>query len=115
MAVSKINNDLQDQINDLNSNITKNKKGTTVNLNSYTSTMYTFPSDGYITCVGNYGIEATAMAEVYDSTGNNRLFYLGDSKQGSYSVYTTFVRKGMKCTHVSISDNGNVYFIPLIS
>ena len=93
--------------------ITANKRvGSAVTLDSYTSSDYTFPSDGYLSVA--MGARATARASVSlkDATGQ----YIGEMgalSNGDYPSYLTFVRKGMKVRVSGVADNGHVYFYPI--
>ena len=85
--------------------------GSRVTLDSYTSSQYTFPSDGYVALALGAAGNANASVSIYDSSGA----YMGEIGGLSNNAYTsqmTFVRKGMKARVSSISNSGHVYFAP---
>lgn len=89
-----------------------NNLGSVINLNSYTSDFYTFPSDGYIRLDASGGASQTARVDIYGST-NSTPFRIGVNGGNSYPVIATYVRKGMRCKVVSVTNGGIVTFFPI--
>lgn len=89
-----------------------NDLGSVINISSYTSNFYTFPSDGYIRADASGGASQTARADIYGRT-NSTPFRIGVSGGNSYPVITTYVRKGMRCKVVSVTNGGTVTFFPI--
>lgn len=90
-----------------------NKAGTRVILNSYTGgSIYTFPSDGYLTVKATAASNAEAWASIMDADGN-AIGDIGGLAGTTYPVFTVFVKKGMKVTVTGINSNGSVYFTPM--
>lgn len=97
--------------NDITDKIANNSRGTTVNLDSYTSSDYTFLSDGYITAVVTNNSQSNAIAQVKDSSGTN-FFRIGGYGNSTYATYAAFVRKGMKVRTVLVENSGHITFEP---
>lgn len=86
--------------------------GARVDISSYTSDYYTFPSDGYIECNAGAVSNAQASARIFGNSGNN-YFQLGGIGNGTYSSWSCAVRKGMRAKVVLLQNTGKVYFSPL--
>lgn len=99
-------------INSIVVRTTANVRGTAVALDSYTSSDYTFPSDGYL-CVA-MGETATARASIslYDAN-RNYIGEMGAISNGDYPSYLVFVKKGMKVRVSGVANNGHVNYYPI--
>lgn len=93
-------------INELKSDMTKNTVGTAVDVSSYSSTSYVFPSDGYLAAVG---VDGQVTGAVYDA--NN--VYIAAFNCNAGNSETLFVRKGMKCTCSTRTGSSAIKFMPL--
>ena len=100
------------EIDALNSNTTKHDITTYVDLSSYTSTWYTFPTDGYITASCGSASNSIAVGRVGGSS-LNVTFSIGGYGNGTYGSWTTFVRAGMKAQAVRLENGGTFFFRPL--
>lgn len=89
-----------------------NVKVTTVTLDSYTGSDYTFPSDGYLATTCGSASNAQASASLRDANGNV-ITELGGLSNGTWATWVVFVRKGMRVRVSGIANNGHVYFYPL--
>lgn len=90
-----------------------NKAGTRVILSSYTGgSIYTFPSDGYLTVRATAASNAEAWASIMDADGN-AIGDIGSAAGTTYPAFTVFVKKGMKVTVTRINSNGSVHFTPM--
>ena len=89
-----------------------NVRGTAVNLDSYTASDYTFPSDGYL-CVA-MGASATARASIslYDAN-RNYIGEMGALSNGDYPSYLLYVKKGMKVRVSGVANSGHVNYYPI--
>ena len=94
-------------ISELKSDLTKHTAGTTVNLTSYTSAYYTFPSDGYLKVYT--GGTSTDRVVVNVGSFGNILIARGTDN----SVNSLFVRKGMQAKIESSNGSVALEFIPL--
>lgn len=92
--------------------LTKHDITTYVDLASYTSTWYTFPSDGYLTASCGSSSNSIAIGRVGGSS-LNATFSFGGYGNGTYGSWTTFVRAGMKAQAVRLENSGTLYFRPL--
>ncbi|MDY5985611.1 MAG: BppU family phage baseplate upper protein [Lachnoclostridium sp.] len=109
---------LKEQLDEQNTNITKNTLGVGVDLKSYTNSYYTFPSDGYVYLLLSYTANQYVYAEISGKTGSS--FYIqvstgGDGHFGNTAI-PVFVRKGMVFKIGMYSDLQYVTatFLPLI-
>lgn len=104
---------LVNAVNEVKSDIVANKFGTRVNIISYTSAPYTFPSDGYVyfqtsTTAGN-----RVKASIYGATNDSNSFVF-DSQQDRASYVSLFVRKGMRIKiDITTGSGYSAEFIPL--
>ena len=98
---------VQDVIDELDDNITKNTLGAFVDLTQYTnSSPYTSPSDGYI-MTNVYGTGATATAIVNSTIGLNVTYEGYDNMNG------LFVRKGMRLYGI-VTGRADCRYYPLV-
>lgn len=102
-----------DELEALNKGLTRNKKGTTVNLSNST-TDYTFPSDGYLIVSASSTANAVAVVDLRDST-SSYIGTVGGQGNSNYPSWTTFVRAGMIVRIRTVSNSGYVAFVPLVS
>lgn len=93
-------------------NTSANVRGTTVTLDSYTASDYTFPSDGYLAATCGSSSNAQASASLRDANGT-AITELGGLSNGTWATWVVFVRKGMRVRVSGIANNGHVYFYPL--
>lgn len=100
-------------IDALNNGLTRNKKGTTVNL-SNSATDYTFPSDGYLIVSTSSTANAVAIVDLRDST-SSYIGAIGGQGNSNYPSWATFVRAGMIVRIRTVSNSGYVAFVPLVS
>lgn len=104
---------LHDYVDDsINSKITDNDLGTRINISTYTSTKYTIPSDGYVTCEANASGSSYARARIFNPD-ETRYFYLYAGSASTYPAIPVFVKKGMKVKVDEVGNNGFVTFIPI--
>ena len=96
---------VQDAIDEVNSNLAKNNLGTFVNLLAYdsSSNLYTFPEDGYVRVGGG-----TVEFHLYGADGANSYVFT-KTEPSTYS--SLFVKKGMKC-YVD-GTNVNALYVPI--
>lgn len=92
----------------------KNNIGTRVNLASYTSTYYTCPSDGFLSCICSSSPSSKAIAQIFGAVGETDFAQIGGWSDGTYGTWTTFVRKGMRVKVITLANSGGVYFYPLV-
>lgn len=97
-----LNNDYK-----INSDLSKHTAGTSVDLTSYTSSYYTFPSDGYLKAYT--GGASTDRIVVKVGSFGNILIARGTDN----SVNSLFVRKGMQAKIDSSNGSVALEFIPL--
>lgn len=103
---------IRSEIDTLNSNTTKHDITTYVDLASYTSTWYTFPTDGYLTASCGSASNAIAVGRVGGSSLNATLI-IGGYGNSTYGSWSCFVRAGMKAQAVRLENGGTLYFRPL--
>ena len=72
----------------INKNLRNNELGSWVNIAGYTSTLYTCPSDGYVTFYGS-----NALIEFHSATNDNYFYAQSTSTSVQSAMY---VRKGMR-------------------
>lgn len=101
------------ELTSLNNGLTRNKKGTTVNLSNST-TDYTFPSDGYLIVSASSTANAVAIVDLRDST-SSYIGTIGGQGNSNYPSWVTFVRAGMIVRPRTVSNSGYVAFVPLVS
>lgn len=98
-----------DDIDELGNNII----GTTVNISSYTTTAYVVPSDGYVQLAATSTTTTRIRAVLYGADASNSI-----SISAAYTLGNTFnsifVRKGMRIKITDNTNNGLVYFAPLL-
>jgi hypothetical protein len=90
-----------------------NNMGTSVNLASYTSTFYTFPTDGYVMVNAGAASTSKAIVRIYPANESTNIS-IGGWNTGNYPSWATFVRKGMKAKVATLENQGTIYFYPLI-
>lgn len=84
--------------------------GTHVDIKSYTSDYYTFPSDGYLRMYGGTDSGQSISAALYDSEKN----YISPLNCTQYNSNTVYVRKGMKYkTGGTATAQSIAMFVPL--
>lgn len=105
--------DVQGALDELTNGLTRNKKGTTVNLSNST-TDYTFPSDGYLIVSASSTGNAVAIVDLRDST-SSYIGTVGGQGNSNYPSWATFVRAGMIVRIRTVSNSGYVAFVPLVS
>lgn len=97
------------KIKEIDSNLSKNSFGTTVDIKTYTSAQnaYTCPVDGYVRVhMGGYtNLKGTIVV--------NGLIMLSFTGANDYPVSSLFVRKGMQVYCTNFSENTLLSFIPL--
>ena len=91
----------------------KNHLGAQVDLSAYTTTQYTFPTDGFLTANCLAVAQAKAIVRIYGASGESPSVSLGGWGNGGYPVWTTFVKAGMKCQVATLESNGKIVFFPL--
>lgn len=87
------------------------QSGSRVTLDSYTSTDYTFPSDGYLFCTCGANQNAQASVALKDANGTY-LSEMGGLNSGTWATWVLYVTKGMRC-RVTVANDGHVYFSPM--
>ena len=93
--------------------VNANENGSLVNLLSYTTSLYTFPSDGYVILDASQATGNKLLTRIYSSNGG--LFNFG-SYQTSGGWNALFVKKGMKVqVSQNVGTNNYANFMPLIS
>ena len=102
-----------DELSSLKSGLTRNKKGTDVDLSDFT-TDYAFPSDGYLIVSAGSSATAIAIAELRDSNAAY-IGTIGGQGNSTYSSWITFVRAGMIVRIRTVRNSGYVGFAPLVS
>lgn len=110
-----LNNDatLNEEISELNADITANELGAEIDIKNYNSTsnLYTAPCDGYLHILAN--TTGTINANIYGSNGTSNVLRILVQNGDREAV---FIRKGMKLMHNASGDTGsghNIYFAPL--
>lgn len=110
---------IEGELNELNSSLEgvissdlRNNIGVQVNLDAYTSTNYTCPSDGYVRCDCSAGTTAKAIVDITGATTGS--LRMGGWANGTYGMYVCYVKKGMKVHVVTVENSGHVWFYPLI-
>lgn len=112
--------DIKDDIDQINSDLTElservnaNENGSLVNLLSYTTSLYIFPSDGYVILDASQAVGNKLLTRIYSSNGG--VFNFG-SYQTSGGWNALFVKKGMKVlVSQNVGTNNYANFMPLIS
>lgn len=92
--------------------LANNRSGSAITLDSYTSSDYTFPSDGYLSVTMGASATARASVALKDADGQ-AIGEMGAYSNGDYPSYLLFVRKGMKVRVSGIANSGHVYFYPI--
>lgn len=85
--------------------------GTTVSLDSYTSSDYTFQSDGYVVATCESSSTSKAIVQIKDKNGNN-FVKLGGWGNSTYASYSCYVKQGMKARVITLENSGHVNFEP---
>ena len=80
-----------------------------VDLSSYTSTNYTFQTDGYLAVSCGASSTAKAIVRVYDRTAGTS-FVIGGWGNGTFMSHALFVKKGMQARVLTLEAGGTVYF-----
>jgi len=101
------------ELTSLNTGLTRNKKGTDVDLSDRT-TDYTFPTDGYLVVSAGSSASAIAIAELRDSNAAY-IGTIGGQGNSAYPSWITFVRAGMIARTRTVRNSGYVSFVPLVS
>ena len=83
-----------------------------VALDSYTSSDYTFPSDGYLNITCGAAANAQASVSLKDSAGTY-VGEIGGLGNSGYPSWMCFVKKGMKARVSGIANSGHIWFMPL--
>lgn len=99
-------------INNLAERTIANVRGTPVALDSYTTSDYTFPSDGYVCCAMGATATAKASISLYDAN-RNYIGEMGAVSNGDYPSYLAFVKKGMKVRVSGIANSGHINYYPI--
>ena len=86
--------------------------GTAISLASYTSQDYVVPSDGYVVANCGSASNSKAIARVYAKDNTNNI-NVGGWGNGTYGVWSVFVRRGMRVRVITLENNGYVTFVPL--
>lgn len=96
------------------SSSSSNKFGTRVNISSYTSNFYVFPSDGYLELQADDSSGAFT-AYIYGSNATNTAnpsFY-HSAMAGTFTHNSLFVRKGMKViVQITNTSRQHAWFTP---
>lgn len=102
------------QISEINSNLSANNLGTSIDISSYTTegNKYTFPSNGYVYLNGSTLSAGHVYARIDGSNGQN-VFYLNMNITEQFQTNAIFVKKGMKCIITEITSGATANFIPL--
>ena len=110
---------VQEQINNIITERSKNNFGTFVDLRGYSSDIFTCPSDGYVSVRASYRTNSKAECSLYGATGTDFLTLHVAGGNGSTinttnTSNTVFVRKGMRVTQVSLGSSYDLCrFVPL--
>lgn len=91
-----------------------NNFSTAIDITSYTSTRYIFPSDGYLQVSAGMAGNTRAGVQVY-SADDVASFTIGGYSNSTYPAWSTYVRKGMKAKTVYAQNGGKILFYPLVS
>ena len=84
-----------------------------VDISSYTTNPYTFPSDGYLLASCAATSNAKAIVEVYGADGNtSNSFRMGGWSNGAYGTWACLVKEGMKAKVITLENSGRVMFLP---
>lgn len=104
-------NRLYDVLAEMTKRLAAGKRDAAINLDSYTTTMYTCPTDGYLCATMGLAANARASAALHDEDGN----YIGEigALSSNYGSWLIFVRKGMKVKTTGVANNGHVTFYPM--
>jgi hypothetical protein len=98
---------VQGAIDEINDNLTANNIGTTVDISSYSSSFYEFPTDGYV-IFRWYTSDAVGYTEIY---GNNEGNSVGLGRNGgTEGMLPLFVKKGMKAKSTNMNNAKNECF-----
>ena len=104
--------ELNSSLNDVITSAERNSIASPVSLDTYTSTNYICPSDGYVRCDCSAGTTAKAIADISgDTTGS---FRMGGWANGTYGMYVCYVKKGMKVRVVTLENSGHIWFYSLV-
>ena len=83
-----------------------------MSLDSYTSTNYICPSDGYVRCDCSAGTTSKSVVDISGATTGS--LRMGGWANGTYGMYVCYVKKGMKVRVVVLENSGHAWFYPLI-
>lgn len=117
-TLTTTNKTLPGAINELNTKIAKNVLGAGIDLKEYTSTYYTFPSDGYVCVLLGYDANQYVYADIVGSSGSTLNIHLSTGADGHFgnTALPVFVRSGMKFK-ISMKSDGATFaatFIPFV-
>ena len=90
-----------------------NNFGSGVIVDSYTTSYYTIPSDGYVIAQCSANPNSKAEVRVYGADGETNYIELGGWGNSTYATYLTFVRKGMRIKVTTVENGGHVIYVPL--
>ncbi len=91
-----------------------NNFGAGVIVDSYTTSYYTIPSDGYVIAQCSANPNSKAEVRVYGADGETNYIELGGWGNSTYATYLTFVRKGMRIKVTNVENSGHVIYVPLV-
>ena len=93
----------------------KNDFGTAVDITSYNSktNLYTFPCDGYVELLSEYGSSNYGNLDLYGSKNTTPYHVHSNGNNISSGIIMVFVKKGMRCC-VGGNAVSSARFIPLI-
>ena len=103
-----------EQIGTLSSNVSANKFGNKVTLNSYTSDQYIFPNDGYLYLHSNDTTSGKLQVYLLDADTAAPLL-ISMAITATNQTQIVFVRKGMKAQMLNPVSGANVFYVPLHS
>ena len=101
--------DVDGVLREIDSALTANTFGSSINITSYTSTAYTFPSDGYLQLRNGETVNDTIIALI-----NNALSISAKTHEANRNEYNAlFVKKGMTCKiNTNTGSRGTAFFFP---
>ena len=97
---------------ELNSDITANKVGTGIDLSTYSSSLFTAPSDGYVTINSTSASSGTAICGIYGAIGESS-FGFSLNANGQWQGNMVFIKKGMRVKTIYLPTNFVIAFVPL--
>lgn len=87
--------------------------GQSVTIDAYSASDYVFPADGYLFVACNAAYNASAFATIKDRNGTSIALVGCGNANGTYSAWSTYVKKGMRARTAEVANGGHVYFLPL--